>query len=702
MNIRLKAVLGVVFAGYAFAAQADWMYAKSGSYWYINDGNWNIQVTVSSCETNLSVKSIANDVGSGVLDLTSRITDANGREYAVVDWNSSFNLKGHLDNVTEIILPDGLSAIPNSFVQNKTALESVTIGSRIKEVGQYAFQNTGLRTLSFEHCTELTKFSRNACSDCPNLTSIVLPPNLQSDAGALVGGSTGVALNKVVFLNFPDSLNVHWAGESPWAASKIPNYQLRIYVPAWTNENGVIVGPKNSKDQYWFDASHLGNMTLWGDIEDEAVKKEYTDRYGSDEIPYALGKAESGGLLKNQWIIPVYSAAPVAHKASLIIDNKLVDTQATGQNVGTVNPARGKYEYDAGASVDCSAEQYGAKDPTLYEAYAGVLMKGSNDSDDYEVIVTNEGRSATIELSEAVPYKYVWLYRPVGVKLSVSCGTPAQGTVIERSTPSVAGGYYRFGDAATFEAQEKADGGPFVTWSVGTVQTADNPLVVMVESGLSLTAYFKPQSYSYRSDSYGEYRLSDGYNSFVVVSGEGGDGKSLSVGHGTGSKYWGGGLLRPNGWYTPYVTELDLTLPIQEDYRIVKISSSAFRDSDSGWLKSLILPSTLLKIEADAFAGAKPTVKTITFNSCPEIEENAFRNVPAGRILFLVSHKDAGWRAVINDPTQFTRWATVDAEERATWREAHPDERRPLGKHLSSGQYVRYTDYNPGFAVIVR
>ena len=79
-----------------------------------------------------------------------------------------------------------------------------------------------------------------------------------------------------------------------------------------------------------------------------------------------------------------------------------------------------------------------------------------------------------------------------------------------------------------------------------------------------------------------------------------------------------------------------------------------------------------------------------------------FADLPPGTMIFLVSHKDAGWQAVINDPTQFTRWVAVDAEERAAWREAHPGERRPLGKHLSSGQYVRYANYNKGFAVIVR
>ena len=95
-------------------------------------------------------------------------------------------------------------------------------------------------------------------------------------------------------------------------------------------------------------------------------------------------------------------------------------------------------------------------------------------------------------------------------------------------------------------------------------------------------------------------------------------------------------------------------------------------------------------------------IETIVFNSCPTIAADAFADLPPGTMIFLVSHKDEGWQAVINDPTQFTRWVAVDAEERAAWHAAHPDERRPLGKHLISGQYVRYNDYDPGFLLLVR
>ena len=674
-----KLALSVVVAVAATFAQADWTYDGKN----ITDGNWTIPASNKDGNLTLSTAS----AGSGAIDLNAPITDESGNVYHIVALNER-TLQGK--SVTSIVFPEGITTFNNYSLKGCSQLVTVEfpVGCKLQNTGAYTFQNcTKLVEVSFENCAELTGFGDRLFEGCTALETLKMPPNLDSTLSFGFSASF-TALKRIEFLNYPASLHACWAAANTWSGCTVPAYQTRLYVPMLSEDSG------------WFTAGNKSNMTLWSALGDD-VKAEYTSRFGTEELPYGLGK--NSGKCKipyRMWIMPVASEVKIA---SLTIEDP------NDFNRGSPTPPYGVSEHDVGSQVDVSIGQYavrseGSRDYTLYEAWAGVFSK-KDSSGDYVVISTNEARTATLSLDEEGTYKWTWLFRAAGRRFSPTVGGNG-GAVRELSTPLFEGGYYLYGSTVKYEAVKEDEGAVFWAWQNGSgsdaVFTTDPIIETEFSSGMYLRACFKPMSFSYVTDSYQEHRLSDSYNSFTVTNATYGGDNAFILMHSIYGKYPGRGVITPNGYFSAFTDELDLTLPVEGGRIVVGIGAGAFNDNDSKWLKSMVLPSTLLKIEADAFAGAKPTVKTITFNSCPEIEENAFRNVPAGRILFLVSHKDAGWQAVINDPTQFTRWVAVDAEERAAWHAAHPDERRPLGKHLVSGQYVRYNDYDPGFLLLVR
>ena len=134
--------------------------------------------------------------------------------------------------LTSINLPSGLSTIPNSCFQNCTLLTSVTLPDLCERIGEKAFQDSGLTSLTtkqyisgigsaaFKNCTSLSSVTLAEGLDvigdsvffnCDNLKTVTVPASVTSVGNSVFGDC--LQLESVKFLNKNTTLNTSSGSE---------------------------------------------------------------------------------------------------------------------------------------------------------------------------------------------------------------------------------------------------------------------------------------------------------------------------------------------------------------------------------------------------------------------------------------------------------------------------------------------------------
>ena len=107
-------------------------------------------------------------------------------------WNSVTNDSYHTGQVffscpslTEIILPEGMTSLPEDAFYDISELRAISLPSTLKKIGSYAFKNTGLTEIQFPEGLEI--ISPEAFAGCTGIEEIVLPDSVQDIGYAAFG-----------------------------------------------------------------------------------------------------------------------------------------------------------------------------------------------------------------------------------------------------------------------------------------------------------------------------------------------------------------------------------------------------------------------------------------------------------------------------------------------------------------------------------
>ncbi len=88
------------------------------------------------------------------------------------------------NDMTELVLPEGLTSINSYALFNFTSLETLTIPSSVASVGEYPFGSYGyqtkLKTVIFAENSQLTSISDSMFSGCSSLENITIPSRISS------------------------------------------------------------------------------------------------------------------------------------------------------------------------------------------------------------------------------------------------------------------------------------------------------------------------------------------------------------------------------------------------------------------------------------------------------------------------------------------------------------------------------------------
>lgn len=81
----------------------------------------------------------------------------------------------------EVVVPDGVKAIPDSMFFDCRVLETIVLPSSLETIGKYAFTDcVGLKKLDLRHLTKLRLIDRSAFDGCTMLEEVLLPDNLKT------------------------------------------------------------------------------------------------------------------------------------------------------------------------------------------------------------------------------------------------------------------------------------------------------------------------------------------------------------------------------------------------------------------------------------------------------------------------------------------------------------------------------------------
>ena len=93
--------------------------------------------------------------------------------------------------VTELVIPDSITAIGNNAFQNCKSLTEITLGKNVTSIGDYTFQNcTGLTSAVIDNSK--ASIGNNAFQNCTGLTEIIIPDGATSIGNDAFNGCTGL------------------------------------------------------------------------------------------------------------------------------------------------------------------------------------------------------------------------------------------------------------------------------------------------------------------------------------------------------------------------------------------------------------------------------------------------------------------------------------------------------------------------------
>lgn len=137
-----------------------------------------------------------------------KVISLQGEDYPHLSgYNSVLN---NCKAVSEVIIPDTITEIPDGAFYNCVGLKSITIPNTIVSIGYKAFEGcVGLNTITMPN--SLTSIGSNAFYGCSGLKSIVLSDNLIEIKNNAFEGCTGI-----IKLEIPDSVTT--MGEDAFAS----------------------------------------------------------------------------------------------------------------------------------------------------------------------------------------------------------------------------------------------------------------------------------------------------------------------------------------------------------------------------------------------------------------------------------------------------------------------------------------------------
>lgn len=140
---------------------------------------------------------------------TIRIQAKSIEEYCNCDINkllreSGYNIASHLiingEEVTNIVLPDTITNIPDDAFYNCRNITSITISNSVTSIGVEAFRDCiGLTSITIPN--SITSIGERAFPGCTGLTSITIP-----NSGTSIGNSAFRGCSKLISITIPNSI----------------------------------------------------------------------------------------------------------------------------------------------------------------------------------------------------------------------------------------------------------------------------------------------------------------------------------------------------------------------------------------------------------------------------------------------------------------------------------------------------------------
>lgn len=107
------------------------------------------------------------------------------------DWSGHNSVLNNCKAISEVIIPDTITEIPDGAFYNCVGLKSITIPNTIVSIGDEAFGGcVGLNTITMPN--SLTSIGSNAFNGCSGLKSVVLSDNLIEIKSNAFEGCTGI------------------------------------------------------------------------------------------------------------------------------------------------------------------------------------------------------------------------------------------------------------------------------------------------------------------------------------------------------------------------------------------------------------------------------------------------------------------------------------------------------------------------------
>lgn len=170
------------------AAGGDWTYAPGAEEAPGTLTQGDIVLNVTANGTDLTITGYQN-IGSGAIDLTGTITDAEGGSYTITTiGESAFESCAGLKS---IVLPDGLTGINYNAFYNCTGLQSIHIPESVTFIGASAFRYCSSIT-SIVIPSGITTLNEDLFSGCDSLSLIVLPEGLKEIKSSAIGSCSGL------------------------------------------------------------------------------------------------------------------------------------------------------------------------------------------------------------------------------------------------------------------------------------------------------------------------------------------------------------------------------------------------------------------------------------------------------------------------------------------------------------------------------
>lgn len=105
--------------------------------------------------------------------------------------NYAHHLFMNNEELTDIVIPEGITAIKPYTFYNCTGLKSVTLPSTLTSIGYYAFYNSSITSIDIPE--GVTTISEDAFFNCQNLKSVTIPSSLTQIGSSAFGNCSALA-----------------------------------------------------------------------------------------------------------------------------------------------------------------------------------------------------------------------------------------------------------------------------------------------------------------------------------------------------------------------------------------------------------------------------------------------------------------------------------------------------------------------------